>query len=414
MLLNLFQKTRWLRAIMLFYLLVGSFLVANAQYFDLQKNRKHVIIPFHLVRNMVVIQLKINDKGPFNFVLDTGVGLMIITEPSLIDSINLASKRLITIPGLGEGEDHEAYATSQLNIIIPGLISNGVSAVILKKDQFNLSSYVGMPIHGLLGYEFFNNLAVKIDFGDSTLNVCRPKDLHAFRKSNKIPISIEERKPYLQAKVTLPGGKTVDDKMVIDIGAGHPISIENMIQNNGLPTKFIQANLGVGLNGPINGFLSRVDEIDIGKFKIKNVISSFPDNTKEHIITSVPRDGSIGIGMLKKFTVIFDYADNVLYLKPGPYYDEPFEHDMSGMEYYSSGDNYQHVIISRVETGSAADMIGLEKGDEIVSINLKPVNKMSLEQIDALFKSRDGRSLLLEIYHDKKYDNVVLTLKRRI
>jgi C-terminal processing protease CtpA/Prc len=103
-----------------------------------------------------------------------------------------------------------------------------------------------------------------------------------------------------------------------------------------------------------------------------------------------------------------------MYLKPGLLQTEPFEHDMSGLEYYATGKDYQHVVISRVEPGSAGDAIGLERGDEIISINFKPVEKMTLEEIDALFRSRDNRSILLEIYHDNRYDNVILTLKKRI
>jgi hypothetical protein len=386
---------------------------AHAQYFDLLKNRKHITLPFRVIRNMVVIKLKINGKGPFNFILDTGVGIMIITEPSLVDSINLVSKRVIKIPGLGDGDDAEAYITSPLTIDIPGLVSYDVSAAILKKDHFNLSNYAGMPIHGLLGYEFFSSLAVKIDFGDSTLSICRPKDLHHFAKSYKVPISIEERKPYLYAKVTYPNGKQQNCKLVIDIGAGHPVSIENMIQKNGLPDKYIPANLGVGLNGPINGYISRINSIQIGKFTIKNVLASFPDD-KQKIMSNVPRDGNLGIGILKRFDVIFDYADSAMYLKPGFLRNEPFEHDMSGLEYFATGDDFHHVVISRVEPGSPGDEVGLEKGDEIISVNFKPVIKMSLEEIDALFKSRDNRSLILEIFHDNRYDNVILTLKRRI
>jgi len=413
-LLNLLNKIKWLRFATLLSLLLICFLSADAQYFDLNKNRKHVKIPFRLVRNMIIIPLKINDKGPFNFILDTGVGLMIISEPALIDSINIASKRTIKIPGLGEGEDDEAYITSLLHIDIAGLESYDITAAVLKKDQFNLSNYAGMRISGLLGYEFFTNLAVKINFNDSTLSVCRPKDLHPFRKAFKIPMTIEDRKPYLQAGVVFQNGKRVDAKLVVDIGAGHPISIEDMAEKNGLPEKYIAANLGVGLNGPIEGFISRINEVDIGRFKLKNVLASFPDKSRSAIKLSVPRDGNLGIGILKKFDVIFDYADNALYLKPSYTFDEPFEHDMSGMEYFGSGDDYQHVFVSRVEPGSAADDVGIERGDEIVSIDFEPVKKMTLEQIDALFKSKDGRSLLVEIFHDKKYDNVILTLKRRI
>jgi C-terminal processing protease CtpA/Prc len=67
-----------------------------------------------------------------------------------------------------------------------------------------------------------------------------------------------------------------------------------------------------------------------------------------------------------------------------------------------------------VEPGSPGYDVGLEKDDEIVFINFKPVAKMSLEEIDEIFRSKEDRSLLLEVYHDKKYDKVILTLKRRI
>jgi len=402
-----------LRFIALVAILCISFLSADAQYFDIKGTKKHVTIPFRIIRDMIIIQLSINGKGPFNFVLDTGVGLMLITDPKLVDSINIPSKRTLKMGGLGEGEDFEAYVTSALKIDIPGLVSYDVAAAIFKKDHFGLSNYAGMAIHGLLGYEFFNNLAVKINFSDSTISVSRPADIRLFKKGSKIPITIEDRKPYVQAKVSFPNGTKSNDKLILDIGAGHPLSLENMIKKQGLPEKFIAANLGIGLTGPIDGFVSRIKEIEFGRFKIKNIITSFPDDNKNFKETE-QRDGSIGMGILKRFNIIFDYPDSAIYLKPMSNLNEPFEHDMSGLEYYGGGDNFDHVIISRVEPGSAGDEIGLEKDDEIVSINFKPVSKMTLEEIDGIFKSQDDRNLLLEVYHDKHLDKVILTLKRRV
>jgi hypothetical protein len=366
-----------------------------------------------MIRDMIIIQLNINNKGPFNFILDTGVGLMLITDPKLVDSINIVNKRTLKISGIGEGDAYEAYVTSSLNVQIPGLVSYDVAAAILKTDHFGLSNYAGIPVHGLLGYEFFNNLAVKINFSDSTISVSKPKDLRVFRKGNKIPISIEDRKPYINTKITFPNGSKTNDKLVLDLGAGHSLSLENVIQKNGLPEKFIAANLGVGLTGPVNGFLSRIKELDIGRFKIKDVITSFPQGEQFKSL-AVKRDGNLGIGILKRFNVIIDYPDSVMYLQQGINFKMPFEHDMSGLEYYSAGTDLNRIIISRVEPGSPADVIGLEKDDEILAINLKPVIKMTLEQIDAIFKSQSDRSLLLEIYHDNRKDDVILTLKRRI
>lgn len=406
--ISLKYKRIWLTAI-----LSCLILSANAQFFDVDTGRKNVNIPFRLVRNMLIIKLMINDKGPFNFILDTGVGLMVITEPKLIDSINVPHKRTIKLTGLGEGDAFEAYVTPELKVKMPGLISTGVAAAILKTDYFNLSGYVGLPIHGLLGYEFFNSLAVKINFSDSTMVVCRPNDLKPFKKSYKIHLSIEDKKPYMETMVTFPDGSKILNKLIVDLGAGHPLSLENMLQKHTLPPKYIPANLGVAINGPITGFISRMNEVDIGKYKLKNVITSFPD--KDYIKRSftVQRDGNIGIGILKKFNIIFDYTNGLMYVKPNATFKTPFEHDMSGMEYYSAGENLRRLIISRVEPGSPADEVGIIKDDEIVSINFKPVSKMSVEEIDAFFKSTE-RSLLLEIYHGKKYDRVIISLKRRI
>lgn len=416
MLFKIAHKIKLLPILGLLYLLCFNATPVKAQYFDIEGNSKSVRVPFKLVRNLVVIQLKINDKGPFNFILDTGVGLMIITEPKLVDSIAITNKRTIKMPGLGEGDAYEAYVTPPLKIDIPGLKSYDVAAAILKTDHFNLSNFVGIPIHGLLGYEFFNNLVVKIDFADSTITAYKERNIRKFRRGTKIPMTVEGHKPYIQAMVKLPNGTPQLSKLIVDLGAGHPVSLENMIKKNGLPQKFVIANLGVGLAGPINGFLSRIDEIDLGKYKMKKVITSFPNDYDEQMMKylSVRRDGNIGVGILKRFTVIFDYQGNALYLKPNSTYGDPFEHDMSGIEYYAAGEGFKHLIISRIEPGSAADEIGLEKDDEITTINFKPVAEMTIEQIDNLLKSKSERNLLIEVYHDHRYDRVILTLRRRI
>jgi hypothetical protein len=416
LLFNIVHKTKLLPILGIIYLLCFSFSPAKAQYFDLNGKEKSVKLPFRLIRNLVIIKLKINDKGPFNFILDTGVGLMVITDPMMVDSINVQNKHTIKMAGLGEGDAYEAYITSPLNIQIPGLKSYDVAAAILKTDHFNLSNFAGIPIHGLLGYEFFNNLAVKLNFMDSTITVYRPQNVRLFRKGTKIPLTIEGRKPYIEALVKLPNGTQQMSKLVVDLGAGHPVSLENMIKKQGLPQKFVIANLGIGLTGPISGFLSRIDEIDLGKYKIKKVITSFPNDYDEQMLKylAVKRDGNLGVGLLKRFTVIFDYHDNVIYLKPNSNFGDPFEHDMSGIEYYAAGEGFKHLVISRVEPGSAADEVGLEKDDEITAINFKPVADMTIEQIDNILRSKDQRSLLIEVYHDHKYDRVIITLKRRI
>jgi hypothetical protein len=385
---------------------------AQAQYFSLDSNRNRINMPFQFVRNLVIIKLKINNRGPFNFILDTGVGQMIITEPSLVDSINISSKRTVKISGFGEGNDLEAFITSPLKVEMKGISCKYITAAIFKKDFFGLSNYAGMRIHGLLGYEFFSHLVVRVNFADSTITAFKPTTVSRFKKWSKISLNIEENRPYFETYVTCDNDAERKVKFLVDLGAGHAMTLENVTDKKIYSSKVIDGNLGIGIKGLISGSLGRIKAIDIGKYKLKNLIASYPDGDFTKTL-SIPRDGNLGIDVLKKFTIVFDYPGNALYLKPSLGYNAHFEHDMSGLEYYASGGSFNHIIINRVEPGSPGDKAGLEKDDEITAINFKPVSSMSLEQIDEIFRSRDNRILLLDVYHEQRF-TAIITLKRRI
>jgi predicted aspartyl protease len=411
--------------------MVSSFIIAaciiffvtesSAQKFDFPGKRKKELVPFKMVKNLMIIKLTVNGKGPFNFVLDTGVGLFIISDPKLIDSVAIKNLRSINIMGLGAGEPLSAYVTPSIDIGFGSTSARGVSAAILKKDIFELSNYVGMPIHGLIGFEFFNSFIVRINFNLSMLTIYRPDTHYVLKKGHRIPLSIEDRKPYLFSEIELERGEKVLVKLILDTGAGHPLSLETY---EGLPFEIpgvsIEGNLGIGLTGPISGRIGRLAAVTLGKHRLENVIAAFPNYEDVAAkVYSVKRNGNMGITFLKRFNVVFDYNSSALYIKPGTLLSEPFEHDMSGMELASAGDKYERLLISRVEPGSPAAEAGLSRDDEILAINFKPVADMNATEIDNLFRSKSERSLILDVLphgnNDVKYrERIILTLKRRI
>lgn len=395
-----------------------STVLADDGYWQFKGKRKKQVIPFTLVKNLMIIPLTINGKGPFNFVLDTGVGLCIITDPTLADTLQPTLVRNIKITGFGEGSDITASIATGMNFEIGQIAAKNMAAAILKTDAFNLSAMTGIDIHGLIGYELFSSFIVKINYLNQQLTVYRHNTAYLPRKGTRIPISIEERKPYINTEVQLHGGETVMAKLILDTGAGHPISLET---HDGIPFTVpplkIAANLGVGLTGPINGYLSRVNAVKVGKYELKDVVAAFPNYQDVAAkISSIARNGNMGNSILKRFIVVFDYSRSSIYLRPTISLKAPFEHDMSGMELISGGEDFDKVFVLRVEPNSPAEEVGLQQGDEIISINFKKVQDMTMEEIDALLRSKPDRSLLLEVLikGEDKTDRVILTLRRRI
>lgn len=415
-----------LTALMIAFIINSSLLAVfasdcYAQRFEFSGKRKKEIVPFKMVKNLMIIQLMINGKGPFNFVLDTGVGLFLISDPKLVDSVEIKNLRSINIAGFGDGEPLSAYVTSSLEVGFASTRATGLSAAILKDDVFELSSYVGMPVHGLIGYEFFNSFIVRINFTLNTLTIYRAETPYVPRKGYRVPITIEDRKPYLVSDIHMSSGEKIAAKLILDTGAGHPLSLET---NGGVPFEVpetnIPGNLGIGLTGPISGYISRISSLKLGRYELKNVVTAFPDYDDVGAkVYSLSRNGNMGIAVLKRFNVVFDYNNSALYLKPGATLEDAFEHDMSGLELSAAGDKFDRLIVTRVEPGSSAADAGIGKDDEILAINFKPIAEITPSEVDNMFRSKADRSFILDVLphgskNRKDMERVILTLKRRI
>ena len=390
--------------------------VFSQNNFEFIGKRKRQQINFKAVRGLVVVPMYINSKGPYNFILDTGVGVTLITDPSLKDSLNLKYLRKIGLSGLGDQIELTAYTTPFLNFRIASTEAKSCAAAILDNDILNLSGYVGMPIHGLIGYDFFKSFKIRINYSTQLLKIYQNTLPRLIAKGNKIDLQIEENKPYVNILVNAPNHQKLTLKMLIDTGSGNPISLETYQKNAfPLPDNFVIANLGVGLSGNIRGFKGRIDQLKLGKFYMDSVITAFP--YYEDIaakVTSTERNGSIGNTLLKKFDILYDYQNSCIYLKGNTSLKEPFEYDMSGMEIVAGGHNFDAFFVTRIERGSPADELGVQIGDQILRINFNAADKLTIDEITQILSSRNGRTLYLEMARKDEIYAGILTLKRRI
>ncbi len=395
---------------------IAPFNLSFSQSIFFNEGHKKNTIPFKLVNNLVIIEMEINGSEPLNFILDSGVGPMIISDPAIVDTLQTGNSVLYPIRGRGIGPELEAYLINNVKVTIGKHASGNLTAVLLKDDPFKLSFFLGIPVHGIIGSDFFTSFKVRLNYTRKKLTFYN-FDVATKGYRKRIPLKVIGAKPYIDIALTEENGKIDSLLLLVDTGAGHAVSLDLSDENKGIqPNTTIPANLGIGLSGPISGFIGRVNNIKFGDFSFSHVITAFPhyeDEKLREIMTK--QDGSIGGEILRRFNLFFDYSKSELSLNKNRNYKEPFEYDMSGIEIYViSEDGINRFFISRIEKDSPAEQVGLEVDDEIISIGLKKVQDLSLDGIYDLFKYESKNALIIEVLRgDDRYFKF-LTLKRRI
>ena len=376
-------------------------------------------LPFLLQRNLIVIEVQLNGKGPYNFLLDTGISSSLITDPRLGQELNLVAQGRFLVAGAGEERPLEAFQVTGVRVeLANGIQAPQASFLLLSDDVLNLSGYVGMPIHGLLGSDVFRSFVVEINAEQQELTFRDPARYRAprGRRWAHLSLDMEGRKTYLTVPLQLSASLAMPVKLVLDTGAGHALSLETTSDSRlRLPDVHLRTQLGRGLNGNINGYLGRVQALQLGRYRIPALLTSFPDSTDVALRAETPRNGNIGFELLKRFTVVIDYYHNQLLLRPNSTFRDPFEHDMCGFDVLAFGPGYRQYRLVRVEPESPAAHAGLLAGDEIVSINLLPAEFFNLNQLSRMLHSEDGRQLLFVVRRsDGELYTATVRLKRQI
>jgi predicted aspartyl protease len=383
-----------------------------------QKNAK---IRFDLIANLIVVKAKIDDSDTLNFILDTGVSSIIITDPSLAKKLKLAFSRQVKISGAGEKEFISASVSVGHKVELGFVKAEKQNLVVLDEDILKLSEYMGIPIHGIFGHDLFSRFVIKVDFATRNLILYDPAT-YKLKKSDgdKFPIVVTNSKPYLQhVEVAQKNAPYKAVNLIIDTGAGHALML-NTQENSpiSLPEKVIHANLGRGLNGAIDGHIGRIDKFKIGKYEFSQVLASFPDSLSFSLKFSDStgsRHGSIGGELLRRFVLTFHYQENYIVLKPiKDKYKETFEHDMSGMDVRARGKNMDEYFISYVSPGSQADKAGVKENDQILFFNNLHYKSITINEIYKQLTKKEGKEVVLFIRRDNQVQFIYFKLKKEI
>jgi hypothetical protein len=369
--------------------------------FSITDGQKRVQIPIEIYNNLVVIPVVLNGTLPLKFILDTGVRTAILTQKTFSDILNLPYSRRYTISGPGGEKLVDAYVTNNVTIELPGVMGRGHALLVLEEDYLQLRNYMGTDVHGILGYELFSRFIIQIDYEKKVLTLMLPEYFRKPRRYQTISMKIEDTKPYIITPVVLQDGTTFNAKLLMDSGASHGLLLDPMTDNRIVPpTHALSSVIGRGLGGEIVGKVGRIRSIDLGPYRLMGAISSFPDPnsyTDSLKAGNVFRNGAIGGEIMSRFSIIFNFPKEEIYLRKNASFKKSFHYNLSGLILKARGSQLNIFEISEVRKESVADKAGLLAGDVILSINGIMTQYLSLNHVNGFFNSKPRKKIRLEI-----------------
>jgi hypothetical protein len=256
------------------------------------------VAPLHMRGLMPVVEVKLNEQGPFIFMIDTGAGMQADIDPSVAQRLRLKlSGRAIN--GDPSGQNDREVATTTIDSLTIGKAEfRNLTAVV--RPQRITKDYP--DVDGILGFALFTDYVLTLDYPAMQVRLARGAlppangaDILNFEIENRIPI-VELAIGRIHLPAHLDSGNFV---------AGF-ILPEEIVEQLQLQSEAITVGGARSVTNRIQ--LKQVqlrDTIHLGGFEYPQPTIAFPSLS----------DTNIGFNVLRDFTLTFDQKNHRLRLK---------------------------------------------------------------------------------------------------
>ena len=411
--------------------------LGTGQSFELPNGQKYQKVKFELVNNLIIIPIEVNGTE-LSFLLDSGVNQPILFNITDQDSVQINNVTEIKIKGLGEGEPIKALSSVGNTFKLKSITNQQQLLYVIIDKSLNFSTSLGIPVHGIIGYDLFRDFVVDINYATKTIKFFDP-DHYVYKKDKRtesLPLTITGKKAYVDANVFIADSENIPVHLLIDTGSSDAIWLFED-EEIGIPAENYNDFLGKGLNGDIFGKRTKVNSIQLGSFVLSDAKAAFPDTRSFASIKNLGnRNGSIGGEILKRFNIVFDYPNQKITLRKNSMYKSPFHYNLSGITLQHDGlrfvsqrisdgrgvvkskegsfgnvqilfENHTRlslvpeIVVSGIRAGSPAETAGLKEGDIILAVNGKSIHQYKIQEIKQMLDDKKGKKIrvLIERYN---------------
>ncbi|WP_299387158.1 aspartyl protease family protein [uncultured Lacinutrix sp.] len=424
--INLFFILVWLP---LFCFTQSKYVIDNKSGFDK--------INFKLINNVIVIPVEVNGVKQ-SFLLDSGVSKPIIFNfLKASDSLEILNAETIFLKGLGNNAKLPALKSSGNTFKIGDAVNNNQDFYVVFDSSINFAPKLGIPIHGIIGYDLFKDLVVDINYSKKQIKISNPSSYKykTCKKCETFELEFVNNKPYLNASAIVKD-KNIPVKLLIDSGSSDALWLfENDSLDIGAKNNYFNDFLGYGLSGSVHGKRSKIDGFKLKSFTLNRPLVAYPDSLYTSLLREIKgRSGSIGGEILKRFNITMDYNKAQVVFKRNSNFNKEFSYNKSGIEVenegvrlfteYDKSNNTNYITDKKngyslnvqavfantrklvvksaytivfVRANSPGAKAGLQIGDIIIRVNGNDTLKCSLQELIYQFYGKEGNQINLVV-----------------
>ena len=304
--------------IKIFDIFVTYLLASFCASFAYTQNKSEVIeVPFIFERSSVIVQVRVNGKGPYNMLLDTGA------EQSAVD-LDMAKELGLKLSRLGDGKVVAAgrkgttiYLTKLPQIEISNLLAKDILAAAI--DFSRISQRIGIHVHGIVGYNFLKNRVVQFDYPKHVIRFYSSSPVAKSQPSNTANRTVLPFRFYAGDKFPVINEVYVNGKRIkAELDTGH----SGVLALTAAATKRLglEAEMEAGEPETSEGALGtsanrkgKLKTLTVGNVTIDSPTVSF--RAAGSGLDEAPFDGLLGNDFFKDFVVTFDYRRMMVMLE---------------------------------------------------------------------------------------------------
>ncbi len=342
-----------------------------------------VKLPFRLVNGLPVVEVMINQRGPYRLVLDTGSSNVHIC-PCLVKKLSLPEMDTKTTLHDAAGNTRE-YSLVRVDSLRVGQAEFLRFAAVIDPIGHRLLSTNDTQVDGIIGYHCFRELLLTLDFPNQQL-ILQRGTLPEPDGHDVFGLSLGKAGPELVVSV----GRT-EVELLIDSGSQNCVNSSEPIAKtfsfHAAPFERRHATD----SGVVSTYQARVKgKLVFGRHIVIDPIIGWDAGTKGRNL--------LGMKILKHFVVTLDQTSGSVRFSRND--DDPIRIPPVRGIGLIIGVKKGTAAIEFINPNTPAAQLGLKIGDQVLTVNGQPFSEFNNSSFSTLFEETDA--VRLELMRGKK------------